>query len=99
MTMGAASGTAGGVVDNAAAGRFELTENGHTSFADYHLRGNVVVVPHVETPSAARGQGTAGRLMEGMLEIIRARGQKIAPHCPYAAVFIRRNAQYQDLVA
>ncbi len=89
----------GEVIDNVALGRFELTEQGHTSFADYHVRGDVVVIPHVETPPQARGQGTAGRLMAGVLEMIRARGQKVAPHCPYAAAYIQRNPRYRDLVA
>jgi predicted GNAT family acetyltransferase len=87
------------VVDNEQLGRFELTEQGLTAFADYAVRGERVVVPHVEAPVPLRGTGTAGRLMEGMLDIIRTRGLKIVPLCPYAALWIRRHPEYGDLVA
>ena len=87
------------VVDNVARSRFELEEQGLTAFADYHLRGGHLVIPHVEAPLALRGTGTAGRLMTGMLEQIRERGLKVVPVCPYAVAFIRRHPEYQDLVA
>lgn len=87
------------VVDNKAAGRFELTEEGATTFADYSRRGGVLVIPHVETPPAARGKGSAGRLMEGIVTLARAEGAKIAPLCPYAAAWLERHPEHRDLVA
>lgn len=88
-----------GVTDNAEQRRFELAEGGLTAFADYHRRGDVLVVPHVEAPPALRGTGAAGRLMAGVLAHIRAAGLKINPACPYAAAYIRRHPEYADLVA
>jgi hypothetical protein len=87
------------VIDNPERSRFELEEQGLVAFADYRLQGDRVVIPHVEAPLALRGTGTAGRLMTGVLDIIRERGLKVVPVCPYAAAFIRRHAEYQDLVA
>ena len=87
------------VVDNTARSRFELTEQGLTAFAEYRLDGDRVIVPHVETPPALRGQGVAGRLMGGLLEILRARGQKIVPVCPYAEAFMKRHPEEKDLLA
>ena len=87
------------VKDNTAKSRFEIEEDGQTAFADYRLSGDVLVIPHVEAPMALRGKGTAGRLMEGLLDIVRERGLKVVPSCPYAAVFIQRHKQYQDLLA
>jgi len=89
----------GGVVNNHARRRFELTENGLTAFADYREDGEVLLVPHVEAPHALRGTGAAGRLMQGLLEQIRRDRKKIAPLCPYAAAYIRRHPEYEDLVA
>ena len=86
-------------MDNAERGRFELTEQGLTAFATYRLDQDRVAIPHVEAPPALRGQGTAGRLMTGLLEIIRDRGQKVVPICPYAIAFIKRHPEFQDLVA
>jgi predicted GNAT family acetyltransferase len=86
------------VVDNRDRSRFELEEQGLVAFADYRLDGERLVLPHVEAPPALRGTGTAGRLMTGLLDQARARGLKVAPLCPYAAAFIRRHPEYQDLV-
>ncbi|HEY5411931.1 MAG TPA: GNAT family N-acetyltransferase [Caulobacteraceae bacterium] len=87
------------VVDNRERSRFELVEQGLVAFADYRLSGDRLIIPHVEAPPALRGTGTAGRLMTGLLDQARARGLKIVPQCPYAAAFIRRHPEYQDLVA
>lgn len=87
------------VIDNVQRSRFELEEQGLVAFADYRLDGGRLVIPHVEAPPALRGTGTAGRLMTGVLEEARSRGLKVVPVCPYAAVFIRRHPEYQDLVA
>lgn len=87
------------VIDNAGKHRFELEEGGEVAFADYRLRGDTVVIPHVEAPPALRGTGAAGRLMEGTLAMIRERGQKVIPSCPYADAYIRRHSGWQDLVA
>ena len=87
------------VLDNPERRRFELEEQGLVAFADYRLHGDRVVIPHVEAPVALRGTGTAGRLMTGLLDLIRERGQKVTPVCPYAVAFIKRHPEYQDLVA
>ena len=87
------------VVDNPELRRFELEEQGLVAFADYRLHGERVVIPHVEAPVALRGTGAAGRLMTGLLELIRARGQRVTPVCPYAVAFIKRHPEFQDLVA
>ena len=86
------------VSDNVAEGRFELVEQGMTAFADYRLSDSRLVIPHVEAPPALRGTGTAGRLMEGVLTQARARGLKVVPLCGYAAAYIRRHREWQDLL-
>jgi predicted GNAT family acetyltransferase len=88
------------VTDNVEHHRYELTEQGLTAFADYQLAsGGVIVIPHVEAPVALRGAGTAGRLMEGLVEHVRARGLKIVPTCSYAAAWLRRHPEHADVVA
>jgi predicted GNAT family acetyltransferase len=87
------------VIDNRAQSRFELTEQGQTAFADYSRRDGVLVIPHVESPVALRGQGTAGRLMEGVVALAREEGAKITPLCSYAAAWLQRHPEHRDLVA
>ena len=88
-----------GVIDNASRNRFELTESGQVAFANYQRRGAVVVIPHVEAPPALRGKGTAARLMEGVLAIVRERDEKVLPTCSYAAAYMRRHKEHHDLLA
>jgi predicted GNAT family acetyltransferase len=91
--------TQSAVRDNKALHRFELEEEGLVAFADYRRTGDILTIPHVEAPIALRGQGTAGRLMSGLLDIVRAEGLRVIPTCPYAEAFIRRHKHYQDLIA
>lgn len=87
------------VIDNTEASRFELHHQGEVvSVADYRAGEGHVVVPHVGTPPEHRGQGYAGRLMDGMLEQLRASERRIVPICPFAAQHIRDNPEWHDLI-
>jgi predicted GNAT family acetyltransferase len=86
------------VIDQLDRQRFELEEEGKLAFASYRREGNLIIVPHVEADPALRGHGAAGRLMGGMLDIIRSRGEKVRPLCGYAAAWIQRHPQYHDLI-
>ena len=87
------------ISDNPDRSRFELTEDGHTAFANYRRQGAVLLIPHVEAPPALRGKGTAGRLLEGVAAHARAHGLKIEPICSYAAAWFHRHREYGDLLA
>lgn len=87
------------VTDNAAQRRFELEVDGQIVFADYRRRDGVLAITHVEAPPSLRGSGAAGRLMEGVMAIARAEAVKVAPLCSYAAAWLRRHRDYDDLVA
>jgi predicted GNAT family acetyltransferase len=87
------------VRDNAARNRFEIEENGAIAFATYRRADNVVTIPHVEAPLELRGKGTAGRLMEGIVMLVRERHLKIEPRCPYAAAWFRRHPDAGDVLA
>jgi predicted GNAT family acetyltransferase len=87
------------VIDNQTLSRFELTEDGATSFAEYSRRDEVLVIPHIETPIAHRGKGAADRLMQGVVDYARADGSLIAPLCPYAAAWFERHPEHRDLTA
>ena len=86
------------VTDNPELGRFELVEEGKPAFADYRLEGNALVLSHVAVDPALRGHGTAGRLMAGVMEIIRERELKVVPLCGYAVTYIARHPEYHDLL-
>jgi len=85
--------------DNEARGRFELEENGLIAFADYRRRGGCFVIPHVESPPALRGKGTADRLMRALAARARVEGFTIAPLCGYASAWFRRHPGEADVLA
>jgi predicted GNAT family acetyltransferase len=79
--------------------RYEMDEQGLTSWADYRLSGDRLVIDHVETPQALRGTGAAGRLMAAISADARAKALKIIPICSYAAAWLQRSPDFSDLVA
>ncbi len=85
--------------DNKDGHRFELQVGEHLAWADYRRRDGVLVIPHVEADMALRGGGAAGRLMAHVVEAARAEGSKIRPLCGYAAAWMRRHPEAQDLLA
>ncbi len=96
--MSSPSMTSTAVTDNPARSRFELVEEGETSFANYRLADGVMTIPYVEAAPALRGKGSAGRLMEGVVTAARARGLKIMPVCGYAVSWFRRHPEHEDLL-
>lgn len=85
--------------DDAERHRFELEENGAIAFASYRRDDGVLVIPHVEAAYSLRGTGAAGRLMQGVMERVRAEGLKVRPLCGYARSWIQRHPEYRDLLA
>ena len=77
--------------DNRALSRFEMVEQGHTSFADYRREGGTLIIDHVEAPEALRGTGAAGRLMQALVDEAAREGLSITPICSYAADWLRRH--------
>ncbi len=86
------------VTDNTVRRRFELAEAGGVAFADYRRDVGQLIIPHVEAPVSLRGTGAAGRLMEGVLSVARQEGVKVVPLCSYAAAYMRRHHEHQDLL-
>jgi predicted GNAT family acetyltransferase len=79
--------------DNRNEGRFELDISGQVAFANYRRTDDGLLIFHVETPRALRGQGVAGRLMERVLEAARSEGREVIPFCSYASTWMRRQRQ------
>jgi predicted GNAT family acetyltransferase len=84
--------------NNTAQSRYEMDEQGMTSWADYRLSGDRLFIDHVEAPPALRGTGASGRLMAALASDARDRGLKITPICGYAAAWLRRSPEFRGLV-
>lgn len=84
--------------NNTAQSRYEMDEQGMTSWADYRLSGDRLFIDHVEAPPALRGTGASGRLMAALAADARDRGLKITPICGYAAAWLRRSLDFRSLL-
>lgn len=87
------------VIFNEETGRYEMDVEGETVFATVKKDGDILHIRYVEAPESLRGTGAAGRFMQGLMEIARAEDMKVIPLCGYAAAWIHRHADYQDLLA
>jgi predicted GNAT family acetyltransferase len=79
--------------------RYEMDEQGLTSYADYRREPGRLYVDYVFAPPELRGTGASGRLMTALSADARAKGLKITPICGYAAAWLRRSKEFGDLVA
>jgi predicted GNAT family acetyltransferase len=84
---------------DAAQQRFQATVDGVQAELDYEQRGDVLCLTHTGVPAAIGGKGVAGALVRSALEYARSKGLKVVPSCTYAASYIERHPQYQDLLA
>ena len=87
------------VIDNREARRYEMTIDGQLAFADYRASGDVIRITHVEVPRALEGRGHGSRFMKAILAEIRVHKQKVIPLCSFAAAYIHRHPEEQDLLA
>jgi predicted GNAT family acetyltransferase len=85
--------------DNPAQNRFEYEMNGALATADYRRDGGTLHINYVFAPEALRGTGAAGKLMKDIMETARRENLKIVPRCGYAASWIAKNGEYEDLLA
>jgi predicted GNAT family acetyltransferase len=78
--------------------RFELVVEGHTAFAEYRMIPGGIEFYHTVVPEALGGRGIGTRLVQSVLDQMRARGVKIKPTCPFFKAFLGKHPDYQDLV-
>ena len=85
------------LIDNIARSRFELGADGSMGFIDYRRSGQTLYLNHAEVPAALSGRGLGTRLVREALDLIRVRGERIVPVCPFIKAFIRRHPSYAEL--
>lgn len=87
------------VRDNADHHRFELVEDGHLAFAEYHIDGGIITFTHTIVPPEIGGRGVASRLIGAALASAADRGLKVVPQCSFVAAYIDRHPELADLLA
>lgn len=87
------------VTQDPAQSRFTATVDGVLCVLDYQLQDGVMAIVHTGVPSQVGGRGIAAELTKVALDTARANGWKVRPLCSYAAVYMRRHPDYNDLLA
>lgn len=83
---------------NDAQGRYEMAVEGGTVFARVRRKEDVLFIDYVESPPQLRGQGLGSKFMTALMDHVRAEGLKASPICSYAASWLKRHNEYDDLV-
>lgn len=87
------------VRDNTERHRFELDAEGHIAFSNYKRADGVLTILHTEVPKELEGHGIGSALVRGVLDLARARGEKVIPVCPFVKAYMDRHPEYADLRA
>ena len=82
-----------------AAQRFETVVEGFTALLAYHREPGLISLDHTSAPPPIESQGVAAKLTQSALEFARAEKLRVVPACSYAAAYIRKHPEYQDLLA
>ena len=85
--------------NNTALQRYELDVDGGIAFARYRLEPGVVIITHVETPLALRGQGIGSQVVEGSLHLIRTEKLKVRAGCNFARSYLAEHPEFADIIA
>lgn len=86
--------------DNQKQNRFEYHVENDVVFANYRKEGDKLYIDYVEAPVQLRGSGAAGKLMQYVMDTARENHFKeVIPICGYAASWLRRHPEYNDLTS
>jgi predicted GNAT family acetyltransferase len=87
------------VVHNAAEERFELRIGGERCLLNYRRSAGKLVIYHTEVPQPFEGRGLAERMTRAALDFARFENLQVEPRCSYAAYFMQKHPEYDDLLA
>lgn len=88
----------GNVVNNEAAGRFDLEIEGHRASIYYERHTGSIAFLRTYVHPELSGKGVGSRMAQAALDYARDEGLSVVPHCRFVSSYIRRHPEYQDLV-
>jgi uncharacterized protein len=87
------------VVHNEKAHQFEIEKDGLRAVLTYRQFPDRIHLIHTEVPAPLEGKGLATKLARAALDFARANHLRVVPVCSFVASFLRKHAEYQDLVS
>lgn len=86
------------VINNSDEFRFEVTSGALLSKLEYRMGRNSIAIIHTEVPEELGGQGIGSSLVKAALQHARDKGLKVLPYCPFAAAYLERHPEWNDIV-
>jgi predicted GNAT family acetyltransferase len=87
------------VQDNPDRSRFEIIVDGAVGgFANYRVRDGLVIVTHSQVDPKYQGHGIGGQLARQTLDMLRERGARVVPACPFFADYVVKHREYDDIL-
>lgn len=87
------------VQDDTERHRFEIEVDSELGgFAAYQVRDGHVVLTHTQVDPRHRGRGVGQELARRTLDLLRERGARVVPSCPFFAKYIAEHPEYEDLL-
>ena len=87
------------VTYNEAEKRYEMPFGHLVVYANVRKEKNTLYINYVFAPRELRGKGAAGEFMRQLMDVVRAEELKAVPVCGYAASWLGRHSEYQDLIS
>jgi predicted GNAT family acetyltransferase len=78
--------------------RFVLNVDGSEAELTYRRQGRIIIFDHTGVPPLLRHRGLANRLAEAALNYAREQNLRVDPQCRFVAVYLKRHAEYRDLL-
>ena len=84
---------------NVAEERFELRIGAELCLLNYRRSAGKLVIYHTEVPPPFESRGLAERMTRAALDFARSKNLQVEPRCSYAAYFMQKHPEYDDLLA
>jgi uncharacterized protein len=85
--------------DNETQSRFELEVDGAIAFVVYRKTPDAITLVHTEVPPELGGRGIGSKLARATLDAVRAQRRKLIVKCEFIQGFMKKNPDYNDLLA
>jgi len=87
------------IVDNPERQRYEaFLGDEKAGYSEYEVRPERVVFTHTVVRPKFEGKGIGSRLAKFAVQDARDRGLRITPVCPFIRAWLRRHAEYDEIV-
>jgi predicted GNAT family acetyltransferase len=87
------------LLNNKESQQFEMYVDGKKSFIEYQQEDDVLYLVHTEVPEEQGGKGIAADLVEKTFNYIEEQNLKVVPECSYVQAFLKRNPDWERILA